>query len=64
MRSQIDFVISEIPPDANEIWLAVNEKCLVSEVCEPLEKFVETHYTVVRDERFYLERLRLLRKKP
>ncbi len=62
-RSQIEFTISVIPPDANEIWLLTGEKCAVEDSCLPLENFVQTHYTVVEEKNFYLEKVRLLRKK-
>jgi len=63
LKAQIDFVISEIPPGSNEIWLAVNEKCLVTDACVPLEKFVDANYTVIQEQDFYREKVRLLRKK-
>ena len=63
LRSQIEFVISEIPPDANEIWLLTNEKCEIKRSCEPLENFVQANYTIVEERNFYLEKVRLLRKK-
>ena len=65
-KNQIAFVISEIPPDAQEIWLATEEVCQTAETkaaCRPLENFVEANYTVIETKDFYLERLRLLRKK-
>jgi len=63
LRSQTEFLISQIPPDANEIWLVVNEKCLVTEACLPLENFIKTNYTIENERIFYLEKLYLLRKK-
>lgn len=66
LKPEIDFVVSEIPSDAPEIWLATGEICQnpkTAEACRPLENFVEAHYTVVETRDFYLERLRLLRKK-
>ena len=66
LKPQIDFVVSEIPPDASEIWLATGEICQnpqTAEACRPLENFVREHYTVIDTQDFYLERLRLLRKK-
>jgi len=62
-KRQTDFVISEIPPEAGEIWLLTDESCEVSEQCRPLENFVEANYTVIETKYFYLEKLRLLRKK-
>jgi hypothetical protein len=64
--NQIAFVISEIPPDAQEIWLATEEVCQSTETsaaCRPLENFLEANYTVIETKDFYLERVRLLRKK-
>lgn len=66
LRKQIEFVISEIPPDTEELWLATEEICQIPETakaCQPLEKFIEANYTVVQEKDFYLERVRFLRKK-
>lgn len=63
---QTAFVISKIPPGAPEIWLATEESCQTPETaaaCRPLENFLEANYTVIETKDFYLERLRLLRKK-
>ncbi len=62
-RRQTGFIVSEIPPEAREIWLLTNEKCEIGESCAPLEKFVGENYTVVEEHKFYLEKARLLRKK-
>lgn len=62
-KRQTDFVISEIPPEASEIWILTDESCEISEQCRPLENFVEANYTVIETKYFYLEKLRLLRKK-
>ena len=59
---QIQFLISEIPPDAIEVWLVTSDKCSVGETCLPLEKFVEANYTVIQETDFYREKVRLLRK--
>lgn len=63
LKQQTDFVISEIPPDAERVWLAVNEKCLVTEACVPLENFVRANYTIEIEKEFYLEKLYLLKKR-
>jgi len=63
LKKQTDFVISEIPPDTQMIWLVVNEKCLVTEACKPLENYVLANYTIEKEQEFYLEKLFLLRKK-
>jgi len=62
-RVQIDFIISEIPDGAEEIWLLTNEKCAVKEACQPLENFVGANYTIVEEKNFYKEKVRLLRRK-
>lgn len=66
LRSETAFVVSKIPPNSEEIWLATEEICQnpeTAEACRPLENFVEANYTVVDTKDFYSERLRLLRKK-
>jgi uncharacterized membrane protein len=62
-KKQIEFVISEIPPEAEEIWLLTSEKCDIKQSCEPLENFVEANYTIIEEKNFYKEKVRLLRKK-
>ena len=65
LKKQTDFIISQIPANAAEIWLATEELCQDEETaaCRPLENFVETNYTVLKTQDFYGERLRLLKKK-
>lgn len=63
LKQQTDFVISEIPASADMIWLAVNEKCLITEACDPLENFVQANYTIEKEQDFYLEKVFLLKKK-
>lgn len=60
---QIEFVISEIPPEAREIWLITDESCQKTEACGRLENFVQTNYTIEQTRDFYVERIRLLRRK-
>jgi hypothetical protein len=65
-RYQIAFVVSKIPADAAEIWLATEGICQDAKkypACRPLEDFVEANYTVIETKDFYMERVRLLRKK-
>lgn len=67
LRKQIEFVISKIPKESEEIWLATEELCQQEETrkaCEPLENYIEAHYTTEQEKDFYLEKVRLLRKKP
>jgi uncharacterized membrane protein len=63
LKKQIDFVISEIPTAAAEIWLVTNEKCEIKESCAPLENFINANYTIIETKDFYKEKLFLLRKK-
>lgn len=66
LKKQTDFVVSQIPPDAPEIWLATEEICQKEETkaaCRPLENFIEVNYTTLLTQDFYDERVRLLRKK-
>ncbi len=63
MKNQIKFVISEIPPDADEIWLMTTEICQIGDDCLPLENFVKENYTVIETKDFYKERVRLLKRK-
>jgi hypothetical protein len=62
-RRQTEFMISEIPNEATEIWLLTNEKCAVKDACAPLENFAAANYTVIIEQDFYKEKVRLLRKK-
>ena len=66
-RRQTEYIISLVPPDAAEIWLATEEICYTEKTkaaCRPLENFVEANYTVVEAKEFYREKVHLLRKKP
>ena len=62
-KEQIEYVISVIPKDKNEIWLVTEEGCQTTKACEPLEKFVESNYTIIDTKDFYKERVRLLKRK-
>ena len=62
-RTQIEFIISKIPPDAAEVWLLTDEHCAVGQACAPLENFVAANYTIVLEKDFYKEKVRLLRRK-
>jgi uncharacterized membrane protein len=62
-RRQIDFTVSKIPTDADEIWLLTEDNCQTTDACKPLEEFVEKNYNVIETKDFYLERVRLLKKK-
>jgi hypothetical protein len=65
-RKQTEFLMSEIPPDAEYLWLLTRDTCHRPETeasCRPLENFVREHYTIETEKDFYLEKLRLLRKK-
>jgi hypothetical protein len=62
-RAEIDFVISEIPPDARQIWLATGDICQSTETCAALENYITANYTVEIEQDFYREKLRLLKRK-
>jgi len=49
--------------NAKEVWLATAEVCSVTDACASLENHVSANYTVVLEENFYRERLRLLKRK-
>lgn len=61
-RRQIEFIISEIPPEAAEIWLVTDSSCPAEVSCQPLENFIQENYTVIQQKDFYEENVRLLRK--
>lgn len=63
LRRQTDFTVSKIPPGAAEIWLVTNDKCRVTDACQPLENFVDANYTVSKEQEFYREKVRLLKRK-
>ncbi len=63
LKNEIDYVISTIPPEADRIWLAVGEKCIATEACTPLQKYIDANYTIEIEKDFYLERVYLLKRK-
>lgn len=64
MDRQNEFVISEIPSEAESVWLVVNEICLSTEACRPLENYVRSNYTIELEREFYLSKVYLLKRKP
>lgn len=65
-KKQTEFIISEIPQNTQEIWLLTRDTCYLPETapsCRPLENYVQENYTIEIEKDFYLEKLRLLRKK-
>lgn len=65
-RRQTEYIISLIPPDATEIWMATEEIChpeKTKAACRPLENFIEANYTVVEAKDFFKEKVYLLKKK-
>jgi hypothetical protein len=63
LTRETDFVISKIPADAEELWLVVSEKCLVTDACVPLENYIRANYTIEKEQEFYLEKVYFLKKK-
>jgi hypothetical protein len=65
-QRQINFIISQIPPEHQKIWLVTEDFCDAPKTmiqCQPLEDFLEEHYVVERTEFFFHRKLRLLRRK-
>lgn len=65
-RRQINFIISQIPPEHQKLWLVTEDFCDAPETavqCQPLEDFLREHYVVERTEFFFHRKLRLLRRK-
>jgi len=60
--TETNFVISTFPRDAKEIWLVTGSVCTETLACTPLETYVKANYTIVTEQDFYLEKVRLLRK--
>lgn len=63
LAPETDFVISEIPPDAEFIWLSLNERCVTSAACAPLQNHIAANYTIEIEKEFYLAKVYLLRRK-
>lgn len=66
LPQQIDALLSELPPDTNEVWLLTGELCdnpKTRSACQPLEEYFNSRYTIVDSKDFYLERVRLYRRK-
>lgn len=66
LPGQIDSLLSELPPGADEVWLLTGEICDNPETlsaCQPLEEYFNSRYTMVDSKDFYLEKARLYRKK-
>lgn len=61
---ETQFVISEIPAEAEQIWLTVNQKCLAGLSCTILQNHIESNYTIEAEKEFYLGKVYLLRKRP
>lgn len=61
-RDESAFFISGIDPTAKEIWLVTGSICTETLACTPLETYVKANYTIVAEQDFYLEKVRLLRK--
>jgi hypothetical protein len=65
-QRQINFLISQIPPEHKEIWLVTEDFCddpKTAIQCQQLEDFLREHYVVERTEFFFHRKLQLLRRK-
>ena len=55
-RTQIDFVISKIPADAEEIWLLTDENCSIGETCSSIWKISSRRITLLFRKRIFIKR--------
>lgn len=65
-QKQIEFVIKQIPPEHEKLWLVTEDRCDAPETaveCRPLEDFVIENYVTERTENFYKRKVRLLKRK-
>ena len=62
-RMRTEFTISEIPPDAAQIWLIENDECQQPGICDQFDQFINSHYNVEDEQSFYMQKVRLLRRK-
>lgn len=60
---EIEFLITEIPKDADRVWLSVSDWCANGQNCRPLQNYIDANYTVEIEKEFYLQKLYLLKKK-
>lgn len=60
---QIEYYISILPKDRDELWLITYSHCQTTNACVPLEKYIKANYTTVKQKDFYNERVRLLKRK-
>ncbi len=61
LARQNQFVISKIPPGTETLWLVVNESCIATEACRPLENYVQANYTIELEKEFYVSKIYLLK---
>jgi uncharacterized membrane protein len=65
-RSEIEFVISQIPANSRQIWLLTGDLCdnpKTTASCASLQDFIDAYYTVISEQNFHLEKARLLERK-
>jgi hypothetical protein len=63
---QSNSLIQQIPPGSDEVWVLTGEICDDPETldaCRALEEYFNSNYTMVNKGIFYLEKVRLYRKK-
>jgi len=66
LPQQTEALISQIPPGTKEVWLLTGEICenpKTLAACRPLEDLMDSNYTMIDSQNFYLEKVRLYRKK-
>lgn len=63
---QIAFLIAQIPPQHEKLWLVTHDKCnlvpLTQNECAPLNEWLAQHYEVELSQQFYGRQVRLLRR--
>jgi hypothetical protein len=66
LPQQTASLIAQIPPTSDEVWVLTGEICdnpKTPDACAPLEDFFDSNYTILDSRNFYLEKVRLFRKK-
>lgn len=64
--AQAKSLILEISVGATEIWVLTGETCHDPKemlACRPLEEYLNSNYTIVEEKDFYLEKIRLFRRR-
>jgi len=63
---QTESLVSQIPAGSDEVWVLTGEICdnpKTIDSCQALDEYFGSNYTIVDEKNFYLEKVRLYRKK-